>query len=192
MQPIEYLTYKKTGESAVEVNDPFFNQKPVDEFVWSSLCQSIRRDIVGDAPYIVNNLRVLNKLPGRRNTLIHTDYMWVNSPSRRDISFSLHIQLTDPCESDGGVAYLPRTHRTWNKGRIREMPMGDYSGFQTILKKKGEIVVLNSGVIHGSLLNTTQHRRVSLFVEFVSLAEALVCKHPRMGLREENKRYIFT
>ncbi len=185
----QYIEYN--GERTVEVIDPFFNCPVIDKFVWSEPIQKILQSIVGKTPYIVNNLRVLNKLPGRRNTLIHTDYTWARSTSRKDIMFSFQVSLTDPTTSDGGVAYLPKSHRIQENGRVREMPVGDYSGFMTIQKQRGDLVVLNSGVIHGSLVNTTNERRTSLFIEFISVEEALQSVDRKVGFRDYNKRYIF-
>ncbi len=190
-----YLTDKETGEISVELFERHFNQESIDKhIIWTPFFREIAKELLGELPYIVSNIRVLFKLPGKRHTLIHQDYIWLNTGVRRDMAFAVHVQLTDPNLCDGGFAYLPATHRADSEGKMKEMPFGDYTGFKTIFRKKGEVVVMNCGVVHGSLPYTSYERRVSLFVQVISLPEALTVTNLSVRLpvlSEDNKRYIF-
>ncbi|RWS30557.1 hypothetical protein B4U80_13618 [Leptotrombidium deliense] len=115
---------------------------------------------------VVYQSSIIHKAPGAPSLSLHQDEAYLNNePKGCGVNFWIAIE--DATEDNGSLVIYPGSHRTVKCRKVGLTEQGAYddidkSKLVKVMVKKGDLVLLNSLVVHGSEANNTNAIQRSL------------------------------
>ncbi len=108
--------------------------------------------------------------PGVSGTEMNLHQDWTFTDEKKFTTCTIWIPLQDTNEQNGGLFFLPGSHRIFNNfrshhyetARISKALLGNL--VKSIAIKKGDLVVFNPACFHGSFPNETSYSRVAISI----------------------------
>lgn len=159
--------YNIDGERTIWRFLRLYNIDIVDEvlFGWNTL-HEIGTTVFKGTPYVIDNVALVCRKPRTAPIPRHSDIITVVRDNVQYPAILVSVDLNDVPVKDGGVLFLPKSHRIQN-GRMIDLPATN-DNFESLSTIAGQVKIHNSGVIHTTTLNLTQQVRFTFYVTLVS------------------------
>lgn len=169
-----YKKWSNDLDSVLERVHDVYNMAPAFQRLLShDLLHYVAKSIMGQ-PSLVYNTSLVVKIPGYGVPIpVHRDPTWTTR-STRDPVFTVAFYLDTSDDTNGGVYFLPGTHRT-RQGRASDLPAENENWWRhgiCVRTSPGDVIIHNLGVIHGSKPNYSLALRRTLYYSIISIKEA--------------------
>jgi hypothetical protein len=136
--------------------------------------------------------------PNNPDSFLHLHQDWTNVEEENNVSFGVWLALDDVNENNGGLFFIPGSHKVESTVRPNNHYPWPFEEHKTQLLsfkenvscKKGQCIVLNHRVLHGSNLNNGNKPRLAAVLAGINKNAQLI--HYYVNQQNKNNEYTLS
>lgn len=187
--PNEHTIFDKDqdGELFVE-RQRFVYNTPLVHFLDYPLWGEIAETLFGTSEWIPSQLAIIQRPQKAKGMSPHRDAFWYFPiEDREHIRVFASINLTPPEEGDGGLYYIPGSHKLNEDGVLPcPLPNWESEGLVQVDASVHDVILHNNGVVHMSHPNTGTQTSYRLYIEMIAQTEKHRNRYQGVDMYEKN------